>query len=170
MTIQKGPDHFLSIARRVSEVDPNVKFVMSGSGDMFKRVVEASADMGLADKVLFTDHVSGSQVDKAYRMADVYVMPSISEPFGLTVLESMKNKTPVIVSKQSGVSEVVRNCLTADFWDVDEMANKILAVLKYPELKESLTNEGFDEIKTFSWDHPAKKCIDAYNQAIHTSN
>ena len=170
MTIQKGPDHFLSIAKRVSEVDPNVKFVMSGSGDMFKRVVEASADMGLADKVLFTDHVSGAEVDKAYRMADVYVMPSISEPFGLTVLESMKNKTPVIVSKQSGVSEVVKNCLMADFWDVDEMANKILAVLKYPVLKESLANEGLEEIKGFSWDHPAKKCIDAYNQAILASN
>jgi glycosyltransferase involved in cell wall biosynthesis len=166
MTIQKGPDHFLKIAKRVSEVDPDVRFVMSGGGDMFSRIVEESANLGIGDKVLFTDHVSGTDVDKAYRMADVYVMSSISEPFGLTVLESMKNKTPVVVAKQSGVSEVVKNCLIADFWDVDEMANKILAVLNYPALKESLVNEGLNEIKSFSWDHPARKCVDAYKKAI----
>jgi len=96
MTIQKGPDHFLRIAKRVSEVDPDVRFVMSGGGDMFTRIVEESADIGLTGKVLFTDHLTGSEVDKAYRMADVYVMPSVSEPFGLTVLESMKNGTPAI--------------------------------------------------------------------------
>ena len=166
MTIQKGPDHFLRIAKRVSEVDPEVRFVMSGGGDMFSRIVEESAYLGIGDKVLFTDHVSGPDVDRAYRMADVYVMSSVSEPFGLTVLESIKNKTPVVVSKQSGVSEVVKNCLIADFWDVDEMANKILAVLNYRPLKESLVDGGLDEIKGFSWDHPARKCMDSYRKAI----
>ena len=168
MTIQKGLDHFLWIAKKVSEVDEGVRFVMAGSGDMFPYIVEEAANLGIGDKVLFTDSLSGKDVDKAYRMADVYVMPSISEPFGLTVLEAMKNSTPVIVSKQSGVSEVVKNCLTADFWDINEMANKILAVLNYPELSETLREEGLSEIKGFSWNQPAKKCMDIYEKAVST--
>ncbi len=93
-------------------------------------------------------------------------MSSISEPFGITVLEAMKNSTPVIVSRQSGVSEIVKNCLVADFWDIDEMVNKILAVLNHPELRESLAIGGLNEIKKFSWDEPARKCISIYEKAI----
>ncbi len=167
MTIQKGPDHFLAIAKKISDVDPNVRFVMAGGGDMFTRVVEEAAALGIGDKVLFTDYVTGMDVDRAYRMADVYVMSSVSEPFGLTVLEAMKNGTPVVVSKQSGVSEVIRNCLTADFWDRDEMANKILAVLHYPELKQCLSDEGMSEVRSLSWDQPARKCMDIYDKAVH---
>ncbi|MBN2251142.1 MAG: glycosyltransferase family 4 protein [Candidatus Altiarchaeota archaeon] len=166
MTIQKGPDHFLRIAQRVLEVDPEVRFIMAGSGDMFRHIVEESARLGIGDRVLYTDHLSGSQTDEAYRMADVYVMSSISEPFGLTVLEAMKNGTPVVVCKQSGVSEVVRNCLVADFWDRDEMANKILAVLNNPELRETLSMEGLSEISGFSWDAPARKCMAVYEKAV----
>jgi len=166
MTIQKGPDHFLWIAKRISEIDPEVRFVMAGSGDMFKRVVEEAAHLGIGDRVLFTDHLQGEDVDRAYRMADVYVVSSVSEPFGLTVLEAMKNGTPVVVSKQAGVSEVVKNCLVVDFWDTDEMANKILAVLNYPALRESLSVEGLSEVRGFSWDHPARKCMDVYEKAV----
>lgn len=166
MTIQKGLDHFLWIAKRISEVDDGVRFIMAGSGDMLNYIIEEAANLGIGDRVLFTDFLSGNDVDRAYKLADVYVMPSISEPFGLTVLEAMKNSTPAVVSKQSGVSEVVRNCLTADFWDINEMANKILAVLNYPELKETLAGEGLNEIRNFSWDQSAKKCIDVYEKAI----
>jgi len=166
MTIQKGPDHFLWIAKKISEIDDNVRFIMAGNGDMFSRIVEEAANLGIGDKVLFTDFLSGRDVDKAYRMADVYVMSSISEPFGITVLEAMKNSTPVIVSRQSGVSEIVKNCLVADFWDIDEMVNKILAVLNHPELRESLAIGGLNEIKKFSWDEPARKCISIYEKAI----
>lgn len=166
MTIQKGPDHFLWIAKRISEIDDNVRFIMVGGGDMFPRIVEEAANLGIGDKVLFTDFLSGSDVDKAYRMADVYVMSSISEPFGLTVLEAMKNSTPVIISKQSGVSEVIRNCLVVDFWDINEMVNKIMSVLNYPELRENLVRLGLDEIKNFSWDQPAKKCISLYEKEV----
>lgn len=166
MTIQKGPDHFLAIAKKISDFNPDVRFIMAGGGDMFTRIVEEAAALGIGDKVLFTDFVTGMDVDRAYRMADVYVMSSVSEPFGLTVLEAMKNGTPVVVSKQSGVSEVIRNCLIADFWDRDEMANKILAVLNYPELKQCLSDEGMREVRALSWDQPARKCMDIYDKAV----
>jgi glycogen(starch) synthase len=169
MTIQKGPDHFLNVAKKVSDLDPNVRFVMAGDGDMFTRTVEQAANLGIGDKVLFAEHLSGRDVDRAYRMADVYVMSSISEPFGLTVLEAMKNRTPVIVSKQSGVTEVVKNCLTVDFWDQNEMTNKILSVLHYPGLHESLSTEGYNEVRGFSWDSTAKKCMEVYDRALNES-
>lgn len=166
ITIQKGPDHFLWLAKRILELDDSIRFVMVGSGDMFPHIIEEAANLGIGDKVLFADFMSGDDVDKAYQMADVYVMPSISEPFGITALEAIANGTPTIISKQSGVSEVVKNCLLADFWDVDEMANKILAVLNYPALKETLVEEGLGEVGGFSWDTSAQKCIDVYGKAI----
>lgn len=166
ITVQKGPDHFLWVARRVLELDDSIRFVMVGNGDMFPYIIEEAANLGIGDKVLFADFVSGDDVDKAYRMADVYVMPSISEPFGITALEAIANGTPAIISKQSGVSEIVRNCLVADFWDTDEMANKILAVLNYPALRETLVEEGFEEVRGFSWDTSAQGCIDVYRRAI----
>jgi glycosyltransferase involved in cell wall biosynthesis len=170
ITIQKGPDHFLWIAKRVLSINKNVRFIMVGSGDMFPYVIEEAANLGIGDKVLFADFLSGRDVDRAYKLADVYVMPSISEPFGLTALEAMKNGTPAVISKQSGVAEILRNCLTADFWDVDEMANKILALLNYPELKESLVNNGLEEIKNFSWDRPARECLNLYKRALSKVN
>jgi len=166
MTIQKGPDHFLRVAKRVSEIDPEVIFVMVGSGDMFTYIVEEAAKLGIGDKVLFTDFLTGEELRKAYRMADVFVMTSISEPFGITALEAMGNGTPVIISKQSGVSEVIKNCLVADFWDIDMMANYILSVLNYPELRNCLKNDGLREVSKFTWDGPAKRCISIYEDAV----
>ena len=99
-------------------------------------------------------------------MADLYVMPSISEPFGITPLEAMRNNTPVLISKQSGVSEVLTHALKVDFWDIDQMANKMLAVLKYPCLKDSLTENGRQEIMNITWDTPAQKCINIYNSVM----
>ncbi|MBW2999772.1 glycosyltransferase family 4 protein [Candidatus Woesearchaeota archaeon] len=166
ITIQKGPDWFLYAAKRVLEKDPHVKFVIVGSGDMEPDIIEKAAELGISKNVLFSGFLKGKDVDRAYAMADLYVMPSISEPFGITPLEAMRNNTPVLISKQSGVSEVLSHALKVDFWDVDAMADKILAVLQYPILKEALQQNGSTEVTRFNWDIPASKCIEVYNKMI----
>jgi len=167
ITLQKGPDYFVEAAKKVVEKDPNVKFVVAGSGDMLPQMVEMAAEKGLASKMLFAGFLKGEDIDRAYKMADLYVMPSVSEPFGITPLEAMRNGTPVLMSKQSGVSEVVSHCLKTDFWDVDDMAAKMLAVLKYNSLHECLQENGSREVSKFSWDEPAGKCVEAYSRAIN---
>jgi glycosyltransferase involved in cell wall biosynthesis len=138
ITMQKGPEYFLWAAKKVIEVMDNVKFVMAGSGDLMHRAIEMAAGLGIGQKVLFTGFLCGDDVQKIYEMADLYVMPSVSEPFGIAPLEALNNDVPVIISKQSGVSEVLTHALKVDFWDVDEIANKIIAVLKYPPLGTTL--------------------------------
>lgn len=164
LTKQKGPDWFLAAAKKVLDADKNVTFVIAGSGDMEPATVEAAAALGIADKVLFTGFLTGDDIDRAYRMADVYVMPSISEPFGLTALEAMSSGTPTIISKQSGVSEVVKNCLKVDYWDTEAMADKILGVLAYNELKKELGLHGSTEAQQFSWKKPAENVLALYGQ------
>jgi glycosyltransferase involved in cell wall biosynthesis len=151
ITFQKGPDYFLEAAKRVVAVEPTVKFVMVGAGDMLPKMVERAARMGLARHVHFTGFLRGDDVERIYSMADVYVMPSVSEPFGISPLEALALDTPVIVSRQSGVSEVLANALKVDFWDVDEIANKILALLRYPALREHVLSAGGDEVRAMSW-------------------
>ncbi len=166
ITLQKGPDYFVYAAKKVLEKDPNVRFVFVGTGDMERFVIEKAAELGIGDKVLFSGFLRGNDIDRAYKMADVYVMPSVSEPFGITPLESMRNGTPCIISKQSGVSEVIKHCLKVDFWDIDETANKILGVLNYKALKETLSENGLNEVKKFNWNIPAAKCIDVYSKVL----
>ncbi|OYT26160.1 MAG: 4-alpha-glucanotransferase [Candidatus Altiarchaeales archaeon ex4484_96] len=166
MTIQKGPDHFLWIAKKIAEQDDNIRFVMVGSGDMFPYIVAEAANLGIGDKVFFADFMPQKDVERAYRMADVYVMPSISEPFGLTALESMKNGTPVIVSKQSGVSEIIKNCIVVDFWDINKIAENILDVIYNLEKRNNLVSETMKEIKKFSWEEPARKCMNLYGRLL----
>jgi len=166
VTLQKGPDYFLYTAKRVLEIDPNVRFIIAGSGDMTASMIEKAADLGIADKVLFAGFLRGPDIDRAYQMADLYVMPSVSEPFGLTPLEAMRNKTPVIISKQSGVSEVINNCLKSDFWDIDRMTNQIIGVLRYKEAHEALKEGGYQEVQKFNWDEPARKCVEVYNRVL----
>lgn len=166
ITMQKGPEYFIQAAKRVLEVYPKVKFVVAGSGDMAVRMIEDAAAQGIGHKVLFTGFLRGKDVDKVYAMADCYVMPSVSEPFGIAPLEAMRNDTPVIVSKQSGVAEVLTHALKVDFWDTDEMANKIVAVLKYPPLSKTLTEHGRFELRGLTWDGASEKCIKTYARAI----
>jgi glycogen synthase len=166
ITLQKGPDYFIETANKVLKYKPNVKFVMAGIGDMYPKMVEKAAALGIGNKVLFTGHLSGRDVERAYEIADLYVMPSVSEPFGLTPLESIMNNTPVIISKQSGVSEILCNALKVDFWDTDEMTNKILGVLNYAPLKNTLLVNSKDEISSFTWDESAQKCMGIYNQVL----
>jgi glycosyltransferase involved in cell wall biosynthesis len=166
ITLQKGPDYFIDAASKVLKKMKNVKFVVAGSGDMEYRMIERAAQLGIGDKVLFAGFLQGADIDRAYKMADIYVMPSVSEPFGITPLEAMRNGTPVIISKQSGVSEVISHCLKVDFWDTDQMANKIIGVLKYKELNDELKQNGSREVLKFSWDVPAKKCINVYRGVV----
>ena len=163
MTAMKGPDHFLSVAQRVLAFEPRTKFVMAGGGDMFQHVVKLAADLGISQNIIFTGSLSGDATHQAFQLADLFIMPSVREPFGLVALEALKNNTPVIVSKQSGVSEVLQNALKVDFWDHDEMVNKIVAVLRYHSLRETLRECGVEEVKKFDLKTPARKCMDAYN-------
>jgi len=166
ITIQKGPDYFIDAAKKVLEIDPNVKFVMAGSGDMMGMMIDKVAAMGIADKFIWAGFVTGKDVDRCYQMADVYVMPSISEPFGITPLEAIANDTPVIISKQSGVSEVLNHALKVDFWDINEMANKILAVLRYKELNHELKQHGAMEVRAMTWGKVADGTIQVYHRTI----
>lgn len=167
ITIQKGPDYFIEAAHIVLRYNPNVIFLVAGSGDMERQMIRKAAELGIADKVIFTGFLRGKEWLQVFRAADLFVMPSVSEPFGLVALESMINGTPVLISKQSGVSEVAKNVLKVDFWDTEEMANKILAVLGSEGLPAVLRSEGRAEARHISWSEAARKCIEFYKQLAH---
>jgi glycosyltransferase involved in cell wall biosynthesis len=166
ITMQKGPEYFISAAKRVLERVENVKFVVAGSGDQARSMIEQAAAMGIGHKVLFTGFLRGRDVERVFRMADCYVMPSVSEPFGIAALEAIHHDVPVIISKQSGVSEVLTHVLKVDFWDIDEMANKIVAVLRHPPLSQTLRHHGTFELRWLTWDGAAEKCVETYRRAI----
>lgn len=166
ITLQKGPDYFLYTAKRVLEHKKDVLFVMAGSGDMQPFLIEKAAELGIADKVLFTGFLRGRDVDKAYQLADLYVMPSVSEPFGITPLEALRNNVPVIISRQSGVSEVLHHCLKVDFWDVNEIADKIISFFAHTELQDALRSYGTDEVKKFDWENSAQQCLEVYQKVM----
>jgi len=168
ITMQKGPEYFLYAAKKVLEVMDNVKFVMAGSGDLMHHSVELAAQLGIGHKVLFTGFLRGGDVRRIYKMADLYVMPSVSEPFGIAPLEALDNDVPVIISKQSGVSEVLHHALKVDFWDVNEMANKMVAVLKYPPLQMTLRSHGNFEVRKLRWRDAARRCLEIYQEMLVT--
>ncbi len=162
LTLQKGPDYFLRAAQRVSELDPEARFVIAGSGDMEPRLQDQAKKLGIADKVEFTGFLRDKKTQEAFRIASLYVMPSVSEPFGITALESLLNGTPVIVSRQSGVAEVISHALKVDFWDITELANKIVNVLQHPELAENLAENGHLQARAQTWNGAAEKCHELY--------
>ncbi|RMD67127.1 glycosyltransferase family 1 protein [Candidatus Pacearchaeota archaeon] len=163
LTLQKGPDYFIYAAKKVLELKPNTIFLVAGSGDMECFLINKVAEMGIADRVLFTGFLRGRELSRAYAMADVYVMPSVSEPFGISPLEALTHQTPVLISKQSGVSEVLRHCLKADFWDIDEIANKIIAMLSFPELGDCMLENSQEELPKITWEKTAEKCMEVYS-------
>jgi len=167
ITLQKGPEYFLTVAKKVLEYEQNVLFVMAGSGDMEFQMMRQAASLGISDKVLFTGFLRGEELAHIFKLADVFVMPSVSEPFGIAALESIIHGTPVIMSKQSGVSEIVQNALKVDFWDVDEMANKILSVISFPSLQNTLQLNGRNEVGSFSWDTAANETLNLYRTLVH---
>lgn len=166
ITMQKGPEYFIQAAKRVLEVYENVKFVVAGSGDQAARMIEMAANMGIGHKVLFTGFLRGKDIKRVFAMADLYVMPSVSEPFGIAPLEAMAHDVPALISKTSGVSEVLVHALKCDFWDIDDMANKIVAVLRYPPLQKTLQEHGSFEVRRITWDGAAERCERVYRGVV----
>ncbi len=171
LSMHKGPDHLLRAAQKVLEKDSNIVFVFGGKGEMRCQLIEMAIQMGIIDKVIFTGFISDQQRNQFFQSAHLYVLPSVSEPFGIVALEALSNNVPILISKQSGVSEVLNHCLKVDFWDVNQMANKILAVLQYPVLQKSLLSNGAQEVKKFAgpefnWDKRAKECIEIYKSLV----
>ncbi len=163
ISMHKGPDYFIRAAKKVTEYDKNIVFVMAGGGELLPEMVNLACDLGIGDKLLFTGRLKDEEVKNIYNSADLYVMPSVSEPFGITVLEAASNRIPAIVSNNSGVKEVLNNCFTADFWDTDEIANKVLSILKYSSIKEEMVDNAYKELKNISWDNRAVKINNIYN-------
>lgn len=164
VTMQKGPEYFIRAAKRVLEKMENVKFVVAGTGDKIQEMIEMVARAGIGPKVVFTGFLRGDDVERVYKMADVYVMPSVSEPFGIAPLEAISHDVPVIMSKQSGVSEVIEHALKVDFWDTDEMANKIIAVLRHPPLGATMREHADLEVRKLTWEGAAEKCLEVYQR------
>jgi len=168
VTLLKGPDYFIAAAKKVLEKAPNTTFVIAGTGDMLNKMIERVAHMGMAEKFVFTGFYNREQAEKLFSMADVFVMPSVSEPFGVVPYEAQLKKTPTIISKQSGIAEVLNHTLKVDFWDVNQIANKILALLSYAPLHSTMTYNGYNEAKSAVWDEPAAKCLNIYNEVVRT--
>jgi glycogen(starch) synthase len=163
LTIQKGADVFLRAAKKVIEFEPGVRFVVAGAGDLLPQLINQAVELGISNRVIFTDRLTDDEMKHIYGIASVYVMPSVSEPFGITALEAISAGTPTIASKTAGVCEIFHNCLKVDFWDTDEIANKIISILRYESLSKALTVNGRQEIGLFTWDKVAEKTLDVYN-------
>ncbi len=166
ITIQKGVDHFIRAARKVVDIDPNVIFVISGWGDMEHQIMHLVGSLSLSQNVIFAGALWDDDRDRMYQAADLLVMPSVSEPFGLVPLEAIQHGTPVLISKQSGVSEVLTHALKVDFWDIDEMANKILAALRYDVMNRQLVVEGRKELERLTWRRAALKVHALYKKLL----
>jgi glycosyltransferase involved in cell wall biosynthesis len=164
ITRQKGPEYFIRAAKRVLEVEPAVRFIVAGSGDLYRRCIELAAELGIGQHFLFTGFLRGPDIDKVFAMADLFVMPSVSEPFGIAPLEAMGHNVPVLISKSSGASEVLTHALKCDFWDTEAMADKIVAVLRHPPLGQTLRRHGVIDIRRLTWDDAAAKCGTVYEE------
>ncbi len=166
ITYQKGPDYFVEAAAKVLKRLPNVRFVMAGSGDMLNHVIRRVAKLGIADRFHFTGFLKGEDVQKMFALSDVYVMPSVSEPFGISPLEAMKSEVPVIISKQSGVAEVLDYAVKVDYWDVDAMADAIYGLIQYPALAKMFSEKGLEEVTALKWDDAAEEVKEVYESCI----
>jgi glycosyltransferase involved in cell wall biosynthesis len=169
ITWQKGPGYFVEAAARVHAERSDVRFVVAGSGDRMRAMKEHVAARGLRKRFLFTGFLPPAELDRLYARADVYVMPSVSEPFGLTALEALQHGTPVIVSRSAGVSEVVRNVLRVEFGDIEDLASKILSVLSFPPLRATLSERGRSDARRLSWRDAAARCVDVYRELVGES-
>lgn len=169
ITMQKGPEYFVEAAYQVLKRVKNVRFVMAGSGDMMNAMVRRAAQLNITDHFHFTGFLHGDDVFHMFNMSDVYVMPSISEPFGISPLEAMQSDVPVIISKQSGVSEILTHAIKIDFWDINAMADAIHALIKYPVLSESFKKHARTEVDNLQWKNSAKHVREVYNRALKKS-
>ena len=168
LTQQKGPGYFLQAAKKVLSVEPTIRFVLAGKGAMEAELKTLASQLGIRKSVQFAGFLKKEAANRAYQSADLYVMPSISEPFGIAPLEALARDVPVIISKQSGVAEVLRHVLKVDFWDTDDLANKILAVLRHPPLAATLRQHGHHEVRQLSWDDSAHRITELYERLTGT--
>ena len=166
VTFQKGPEYFVEAAYKILKKMSNVRFVMAGSGDMLYRMIRRCAELKISDRFHFTGFLEGDEVPRLFATSDVFVMPSVSEPFGIVPLEAMSSNVPVIISKQSGVSEILKHAIKVDFWDIDEMADAIYALIQYPALSEMFIHYGKQEVESLKWEGAAAKVKNVYEQTI----
>ncbi len=165
ITFQKGPDYFIEAAARVLEVLPDVTFVMAGAGDMMGQMIERVGELGIGSRVHFTGFLREEEIERIFSLSDLYVMPSVSEPFGISPLEAMLYDVPVIISRQSGVAEILKHALKVDFWDVRDIAGKIIAVLKHPVLAGEMTEKARAELRGIRWETAAERITEIYRRA-----
>ena len=167
ITFQKGPEYFIEAAAKVLKRTKGVRFVMAGSGDMMNRSIKHVARLGISDRFHFTGFLRGADVQKMFALSDVYVMPSVSEPFGISPLEAMRTGVPSVISKQSGAAEILRYAFKVDFWNVDAMADQIYGLLQYPALAKFAATEGYDEVNTLKWDNATAKMKAVYESVVN---
>ncbi|MEI6749736.1 MAG: glycosyltransferase family 4 protein [Bacteroidales bacterium] len=166
VTFQKGPEYFVEAARKVLDKDPNVRFVMAGTGDLLEKMIRRVAKLHMATRFHFTGFLKGDYVDRMFALSDVYVMPSVSEPFGISPLEAMRSNVPVVISKQSGVAEVLNHALKVDFWDIDALADAIYGLLHYSSLSSMFAKHGEEEVNNLKWDNAAANVNSVYQQVV----
>lgn len=167
ITMQKGPEYFVEAAAKVLKLDHNVRFVMAGSGDMMDKMITLAAERGIAERFHFPGFQKGKEVYQMLKASDVYMMPSVSEPFGISPLEAMQMGVPSIISKQSGCAEILTNVIKTDYWDIDAMADAVYSILNYPALYNQLREDGLAEVAQITWDKAGQKVIDIYNQVLN---
>lgn len=163
LTRQKGPERFLDIAARVLEKDPNVRFVMAGTGDYFKLMLEQSSYKQIGNRFHMTGFLNSEKLRHLFSMTDVYCMPSVSEPFGLSAVEAAQFGIPCVISKQSGVSEVLKGALTFDHWDVNKAADHILSLLNDSIYRDKIVSDAYQNLDNITWDISAQKIIRSYS-------
>ena len=170
ITYQKGPDYFVDAAAKVLQRVPDVRFVMAGSGDLMNHVVRRVAQLGIADRFHFTGFLKGGEVQRMFRLSEGYVMPSVSEPFGISPLEAMRSGVPVIISRQSGVAEVLDYAIKVNYWDVDALADAIYGLLTYPALGRMFASKGLEEVTGLKWTNAAAKIKTVYETVVAEAN
>lgn len=166
LTVQKGLPNLLHAAKEVVKQNPKTMFLIVGSGEQYYELLSLSAELGIGKNVLFTDFQRGKKWRDAYAIADLFVMPSVSEPFGLTPLEAIGYGAPALVTHQSGVSEILTNCLKVDFWDIKEMANQITAVVQNDALRDTLHENSYREYQRMSWANASHKIENLYKEHL----
>ncbi len=167
ITMQKGPEYFIEAAYKVLQKSTNVRFVMAGSGDLYPRMIKRAARLGITNKFHFTGFLRGQDVYQMFAISDLYVMPSVSEPFGISPLEAMQSNVPVIISHQSGVSEILKHAVKVDFWDIDAMADAIYGILNYNGLSEMFKKHGKAEVDNLKWENSAKHVKEVYDKVLN---
>lgn len=167
LTVQKGVPYFIRAAKKVNEINPDVRFVVAGEGYLLSQLIQETCDLGLANCMIFAGRVTNDEARQLYSKADCFVMPSVSEPFGLVALEAITHGAPVILSRQSGVSEVVRNAMLVDFWDTEKMADSILTVLREKPLRREMRSQSKRILSNITWKRQARKILAIYENVSH---